>query len=168
MSTKAMTPDEKAAIRDRLELLAAANSGVLTPDAVVADARKKDSPLHACFEWDVKKAAAEYWLIQARELIRTVRVTVNTETSNVTAVAYVRDPRQAHDAQGYVAVSSIRNDSDLAREVLVSEFSRVASMLRRARELAEVLGARDEVENLLTQVVGLRDRFEVEAPAARQ
>lgn len=163
-----MTSEQKAAVRERLQRLADANGGVLTPDAVVADARKKDSPLHAHFEWDTKKAAAAYWLQQARELIRSVVVTVRTETHNVTAVAYVRDPRQSHESQGYVSVTSVRSDADLAREVLVEEFGRVASMLRRARQVAQVLEAGEEVENLITQVVGLRQRFAAQPAEASQ
>lgn len=158
-----MTSDQITAVRERLREIAERNGGVLTADAVVADARSKTSPLHEHFEWDRAKAAAAYWLIQARELIRTVTVTIRTETTNVTAVAYVRDPRQSGDKQGYVAVTTVRSNADLAREVLIDEFGRVASMLRRARELAAALSAESEIEDLLTRVVGLRQRF-IEAP----
>jgi hypothetical protein len=165
---KPMTPEQKAAVRDRLQELENANDGVLLVDAIVADAKSKSSPLHSHFEWDTKKAAQEHWRNQARELIRSVMVTVNTMTSNVTSVAYVRDPRQASDKQGYVSVTAVRDDAELARDILVVEFSRVASMLRRAREIATVLGAQDDIETLIQQVVGLRQRFESDPPAATQ
>lgn len=157
---KALTPEEKQAVHQRLQDIADANDGRLTADDVVADAKRKDSPLHSHFEWDTKKAAAAYWIEQARELITSVRVVVKTETSQVSVVAYIRDPAAANGQQGYVSVASVRNDADVAREVLVAEFTRVASMLRRARELAAVFDAQDEVDGLLQSVVGLRQRFE--------
>jgi len=163
---KALTPDEKETVHLRLQAIADANGGRLTADDVVSDAKRKDSPLHAHFEWDTKKAAAAYWIEQARVLITSVRVVVTTETTKVSVVAYIRDPAAASDQQGYVATASVRKDVDVAREVLVAEFTRIGSMLRRARELAVVFEAQDEVDGLLQSVVGLRQRFE--QPAAVQ
>lgn len=162
-----MTAEQRQAIKDRLAQIEARNGGRLTPDMVVQDAKRKDSPLHACFEWDVKKAAAAYWLDQARELITSVRVVVRTEHTNVSSVFYVRDP-SAGKEQGYVSVTTLRTDKEMAREALVSEFSRVADMLRRAREVAAVLECQGDVEDLLKSVIGLRQRFSLEPSSAPQ
>lgn len=162
-----MTAEQRQAIKDRLAQIEARNGGRLTPDMVVQDAKRKDSPLHACFEWDVKKAAAAYWLDQARELITSVRVVVRTEHTNVSSVFYVRDP-SAGKEQGYVSVTTLRTDKEMAREALVSEFSRVADMLRRAREVAAVLECQGDVEDLLKSVIGLRQRFSQELSSAPQ
>lgn len=162
-----MSPEQREAIKKRLEEIELANGGRLTPDAVVRDAKRKESPLHDCFEWDVKKAAAAYWIEQARDLITSVRVVVHTETTKVNSVFYVRDPSAAHDKQGYVSVTRLRTDSDLAREALVAEFTRVADALRRAREIAAVLDCVKDVETLLQSVVGLRQRF-IDPPQAAQ
>lgn len=162
-----MTAEQRQAIKDRLAQIEARNGGRLTPDMVVQDAKRKDSPLHACFEWDVKKAAAAYWLDQARELITSVRVVVRTEHTNVSSVFYVRDP-SAGKEQGYVSVTTLRTDKEMAREALVSEFSRVADMLRRAREVAAVLECQGDVEDLLKSVIGLRQRFSQEPSSAPQ
>lgn len=158
---------DREAVRVRLEQLAAANGGRLTPQAVVDDARSPFSVLHGFFTWDVEQAAHQYWLEQARTLITSVRIDMKTENTVVRSVAYVRDPSAEQSQQGYVSVAHLRTDKEMAREALVSEFSRVADMLRRARELAVVLDAGQEVESLLTSVVGLRQRF-MEQPAAQQ
>lgn len=162
-----MTAEQRKAVRERLAQIEAANGGRLTPDDVVKDAKRKDSPLHELFEWDTRKAAAAYWVEQARQIITSVRVQVRTDTTKVSAVYYVRDPSAEHGEQGYVSVARLRSDADLARDALVAEFSRVADMLRRARELAAVLDAQPEVENLLQTVVGLRQRFAQQAAAAQ-
>lgn len=154
-----MTPEQREAVKKRLIEIEEANGGRLTPDAVVRDAKRKDSPLHACFEWDTKKAAAAYWIEQARTLITSIRVVVKTEHKNVSVVFYTRDPSCKSSEQGYVNVTRVRTDADMAREVLIAEFGRVADMLRRARELALVLDAQPQVDALLENVVGLRQVF---------
>jgi hypothetical protein len=159
--------EKREAIRIRLGELELANGGRLTPAAVVADAKDPDSPLHDCFEWDTEKAAMSFWIIQAREIITSIKVVQRTETVSVRAVYYVRDPSAGDGEQGYVSVPTLRTDADMAREALVSEFSRVADMLRRARELAAALDAQGDVEDLLVRVVGLRQRF-MEPPAMQQ
>jgi hypothetical protein len=163
-----MIPAEtRDSVRIRLEHLAAANGGRLTPEAVVADAKCKDSPLHGHFTWDIKKAAYAHWIEQARTLITSVRIEMRTDTTVVSAVAYIRDPAAAGKQQGYVSVEQLRTDKDLARDALVSEFGRVADMLRRARELATALDVEKEVDELLNDVVGLRQRV-MEPPARQQ
>ena len=156
------------AVKQRLEELAKAGKGVLTPEAVVEDAKKKDSPLHGYFTWDVKKAAYAHWLDQARTLITSVQIVINTETTMVKCVGYVRDPRAASGTQGYRAVNQMRTDHDMAREALVNEFSRVADLLRRARDLAVALDVAGEVDVILKDVVGLRQRFTNEGDSAVQ
>ena len=165
--TAEMSAEQRAAVRLRLEHIAARHDGCLRPEDVVEDARDAASPLHACFTWDITKAAQAYWLDQARTLIRSVRVEVTTETKTVNVVAFVRDPRAPHAEQGYVAVSALQTDKDLARTALVGEFTRVGDMLRRARELAAALDAQKDVDDLLERVVGLRRRF-MEPPAVKQ
>ena len=166
MTADTMSAEAREAVRLRLEQLARAGSGRLTPEAVLEDAKRKDSPLHQHFEWDTKKAAHSWWLQQARDLIRSVRVEVVTENKMVSVVAFVRDPSAASGEQGYVPIARLQNDRDLARTALVAEFTRVGDQLRRARELAAALDAQGDVDDLIDRVTGLRQRFI--KPAARQ
>jgi hypothetical protein len=162
-----LTEEQRDAIRQRLAEIEAANGGRLTPSDVVRDARDPKSPLHSQFEWDKTKAAQQYWLDQARKLITSVYVKVNTEHSRVSVPFYIRDPAARSSEQGYVSVNRLRTQPEMAREAILAEFARVADILRRARELATVLGSPAEVESLLQGVVGLRQRY-AEAPLAQQ
>lgn len=128
----------------------------LTPDAVIEDAKNPASPLHPFFEWDLGKAAYRHWQEQARALISSVRIIQRTDKSVVSSVYYVRDPTASNDQQGYVSVKMLRTDEGMAREALVAEFSRVADLLRRARELAVALEMEDDVQELMDSVVRLR------------
>ena len=69
----------KKAARDRIVELAEANGGRITPEQVLEDARDPESPLHNYFEWDVETAARQYWLDQARTLIRSVKIVTREE-----------------------------------------------------------------------------------------
>lgn len=149
---------DQAEILDRLKELATAGGGRLTPQAVVDDAKDESSPLHGHFTWDIDKAAAERWLDQARTLIRSVEITFRTETVVVRVPYFVRDPEAGPKEQGYISVKAVRTESDLAREVLVQEFSRVADLMRRARVLAKALQLDEEVGAMVDSIVELRDR----------
>ena len=156
MKTKA----EQDAIRDELARIAEENSGILTPDAVVAEAQAKNSILHDMFEWDNKKAAHEYRIDQARTLIRSVRVIITTEKTTVSTVAYVRDPDMAGDEQGYCSTASLIGDVERSRAALVNEFSRAGAALKRARELSVAFDMAGEVEAVTETVNTLRTRVE--------
>ena len=153
----------REAIRERLEAIAKANRGVLTPEAVVEDAKAKDSPLHAQFTWNTKQAAYQHWIDQARLLIRTVRVVVTEE--RISAPAWVRDPNAEHDAQGYVSTVSLRSDADSARVVVVAEFARAAAAIRRAREVAKALDLEEVMDDLIVRIEYTRTSVSQQAAA---
>ena len=146
-----MTHQEREIITKRLQELESEH-GRITPRIVVKDAQNKDSPLHAQFEWDTKKAAMSYWLEQARVLLRSVRIVVHDERSSLSVVGYVRDPTAESDQQGYVSISKVRTDADLAREVVVNEFSRAAAAMRRAREIAFALQIEGEIDAIVDRI----------------
>lgn len=158
-----MDNETREAIRDRLAEICKANGGVLTPEAVVEDAKSKASPLHGQFTWNTKEAAYQHWLDQARSLIRTVRVVVTEEW--IRAPAYVRDPNAEHNAQGYVETLSLRSDADAARAVVVAEFARAAAAMRRAREVAKVLDLEREVDELIGLIEVTRTSVSQQAAA---
>lgn len=139
-------------VRERINQLAAALDGRITPEHVYRDACDPSSPLHACFEWDVNAAAHQHWLDTARRLIRSVRIVIKEERAVIRSVAYVRDPAQPSDRQGYVSVETLRTDEDMSREALVYEFTRAAAALRRARGIAAALSLREELDVMLEQI----------------
>lgn len=152
------TKEQQEAVRARLADLMAEHDGVLTPEIVVADAAKKDSPLHDEFEWNGKKAAHHWRIEQARALIRSVRVVITTQRTTVSTVAYIRNPQAEPAEQGYVAVSDIRSDRELSRAALVAEFARAAATLRRARELAVAFDMSGEIDVLVAEIDTLRTK----------
>jgi len=149
---------KREAIAARLEKIAKLNGGRVTPDAVLADAQNAKSPLHDQFEWDDTVAARQYRLQQARELIRSVKVEITTNTKTVSTVRYVRDP-SAGEAQGYVEVAKLRDDKTLAAEALQAEIRQANALVARARSLAEALGLGAEIEMVAESVDTLQVRL---------
>jgi hypothetical protein len=123
-------------------------SGRITPEQVVEVARDPSSPLHPLFVWDDGEAAEKYRLDQARGVIRSCRVELRIEKKIVKSVAYVHAPAPDSNS-GYRHVSKVASDPQDAREVLVREFSLAASVLRRAREIASVIGLESKVDAMI-------------------
>jgi hypothetical protein len=149
---------KREAIAARLEKIAKLNGGRVTPDAVLADAQNAKSPLHDQFEWDDTVAARQYRLQQARELIRSVKVEITTNTKTVSTVRYVRDP-SAGEEQGYVEVAKLRDDRSLAAEALAAEVRQANALVARARSLAAALGLDAEIEMVSESVETLQARL---------
>lgn len=51
-------------------------NGSLEAKKVVEESRREDAPLHPCFEWEDAVAAEKYRESQARDVIRSIKVTV--------------------------------------------------------------------------------------------
>jgi hypothetical protein len=159
-------PDLPEEIKAVLDQIAEAHDGNLTARDVVAEAKKKGSPLHEYFTWNVQQAAQAHWEDQARRLIRQYRFVVTTTSYVVEVPKYLRNPAAAPE-QGYVSVTKLRKDSDIAREVLLTEVSRAVSAMRRAKEVARALGMDAEIGELLDATETLRGRIAtINDPAA--
>lgn len=111
-------------VGERLAALARDSEGTLHAKDVVADARRQDSPLHALFEWDDRKAAIAHRLHQAHEVIKRIVVHVSDETTETTA-RYVGATGAEARRETYVCV-------ELAPD---ARFARVPAAERARQEL---------------------------------
>lgn len=159
MSEVTMTPQLKKQVAERLEVIREKNGGVLTPEAVVADAKSAKSPLNKLFTWDDKEAAHQHRLMVARTIIRSVKVEVKTETKILSVPMYVRDPKRASDEQGYASTVELKNDREVATEALAYEFKRAIAVMERAVNIAEGLEMIDELKELLSRMQAVQLRL---------
>lgn len=129
--------------------------GRITAQAVVDAARAPRHPLHDLFTWDDKKAGEQYRLMEARTLIRAVKVErINLDFR---APFYVRDVTVPATQQGYRRLSEISGDVEDSKATLAMEAERAIALLRRAREIAAVLNLADELERAIGQVARFKD-----------
>lgn len=148
-------------IAKRIERISQQNPEGLTPEAVVADARNPKSPLHKEFEWDDSIAGQKFRLHQARELIKRVRVHVQTTTREIRVAAYVRDPALDPTVQGYVAVTRLRDDDARARDAVRYSAQRAAAHLQHTRDLAVAVGLEGELDRILSSFAAFREQLNV-------
>lgn len=128
--------------------------GQITPSAVVADAKRKDSPLHKLFDWDIKRAANKFWTLRARQIIGMVTVVTTTTEAIVRTPFYVKDTTVK--GEGYRTVTALRADPIQARASMIYTLEVAAGHLRRAYDLAQPLGLTNEVDALLEKITGLQ------------
>lgn len=147
-----MISKEKA---DYITSLADAN-GYISPSRVIEAARDPKSPIHTDFEWDIQAAAEQYWLDQARTLIRFVKLNVEINKRIIVAPYYVPDPDRPPRSGRLVELTVAGRNEDVARQVMQDELNRIAAAIRRAQQVAAVLGLSDELERLLDDVTAIK------------
>jgi hypothetical protein len=111
--------------------------GVVTPEQVVEDARAEDHVLHREFEWDNDEAAHRYRLSQARQLIRSVKVSVLTDEDRYEVRWYHALRNTGEDRTGYVPDPVVRDDPDKMKFLLQTMKREWAAAKRRYGHRAE-------------------------------
>jgi hypothetical protein len=146
-------------IRAELAAIASKHGELLQPSDVVNAARSEDSILHKFFDWDDSHAAHAWRMTQARGLIRQFRYVITTETTQISSVYYIRDPDLEQGEAGYIPAQRLLGDPERCRAVLMAEFTRAASMFRRARELSQVFGMEHEIDEIFDLVDTLNKKI---------
>ena len=134
--------------------------GVITPEMVLARGRDPASPLHSLFDWDDSQAAEKFRLLQARGLIRRVKVSViraSTEAKVVT-VAAVREfvSNQSERASrrnpegGYASIVDVLNEPDRRADMLATARAELAALRRKYEALNELAIVWIEIDKLLS------------------
>ena len=134
-------------VKQELEYISSQNNGILRPVDVLEYAKKENTALHGCFEWEDSKAAYEYRLWQARQIIR-VHVTV-LPGSNEPVRAYVslKTDRYAKDG-GYRSINAVLQDESMREQMLseaLEELSVYEDKYKRLSELQPVFHAARKV-----------------------
>lgn len=117
-----------------------ARDRLITPLAVVEEARAQTSPLHDSFDWDDKVAGEKHRLWQARQLINSVRVQIQGKIKDGyhSVVVVIKDL----PTRGYVSTEKIIDDQDLSTQVkkeALREIKRWQQTYKDIDELAPVI-----------------------------
>ena len=118
---------------------------MISPEAVVAAARPKNSPLHEYFDWEDSEAARCWRLHQARNLIRVcIRIEELPNDEKQEIQVFVSLPEDRNDEGGYRVMTDVLND-DERREALLEMALKDLQTFRRKyailKELASVFTA---------------------------
>jgi len=133
-----------------LREIADRNRGVLKAEAVVEYAKDKRTALHSRFCWDDTKAAHEYRLWQARELISVAVVVLPDTGKQYRAYVSLRGDRKS--GGGYRSLASVLSDAALRKRMLadaMSDFTYWQEKYQDLRELVPIFTASQKVKAAL-------------------
>lgn len=118
--------------------------GSITPEILVKEAKKRNSPLHKIFEWNDSKAAENYRLQQARILLNNIQVSIITdnEVKNISVyeVTSVKEGYKSIDTFSpddieYVRITIERDLFFLKKKLsLYKQFDKVLECINQAIE----------------------------------
>ena len=126
-----------------IELGKLIKKGRLSPKQVVEWARSHpNSVLYKRFEWDNSKAAAQYRLWQARELITSVEVIYPDGEKRQIYVS----PIQSRKNGGYEILADVLNDKGKRKSFLTQALDELERVCTRYNELIELAGVREAIQ----------------------
>jgi hypothetical protein len=116
--------------------------GEVTRSAVIAEAKRKNSPIHRHFEWDNSVAAEKWRLRQAGDLINSLQV-IRTEatTHPVSAYSVVTKPAKSADApqrKVYESTEEALADPVMRDEILANAIRDAIAFRKKYHALSEL------------------------------
>lgn len=120
-----------------LERIRNANDGKLIQAHVIDAARSNNSPLHSCFEWDNTKAAHQWRLEQAGQLIRSLVVIVEQENEEKSPPlrAFVNVTKD--EERAYTSLAHAMSDDELRQQLINQAWTELRAWKQRYGELKE-------------------------------
>jgi hypothetical protein len=140
--------------------------GVATPELLLDEARDPNSPAHDAFTWDDSAAAVRWRIEEAKKLIRSIAIVVES-VEGPAPRAFLVVNRDGED--GYVPLAVVMADIDLARQVIERAKNEQAIWYRRHQQLrhaAELAGVFDAIEKAVPTLFGGPAKASPAAPPA--
>lgn len=108
------------------------SEGRLTAEALVEASRPKDAPLHDAFEWDNRKAAAEWRKQQARNIINSIQIVVQ-EAEPVRAFFNIE-----RKAPEYLSIATICREPGNYQALLRQATAELRAFRRKYNQIEEL------------------------------
>jgi hypothetical protein len=135
--------NDRTAILAELEALKR-QDGLIVPADVVEYARDKTTALHGCFTWNNGKAAHEYRLLQARQLLRVYVRMEETKGGTVRAFVSLTTDRVQKDG-GYRTMVEVLDNKQMREQMLHDAFVQLDNLQKKYHALQELAGVWQEV-----------------------
>lgn len=133
-----LTADEAQRVGSSILRIQQANGGTCTPQELLAEATKKTSSIHDCFEWDDKKAAHSHRLFQASYYLRGIEIVVEhdgkQERQRANHAVVINDKRT------YASFETVVSTPDLAEQVLAKAKAELVAWYHRYQKLERLNG----------------------------
>lgn len=123
-------------------------NGSLTPELVVDESREENAPLHPVFEWDDKKAAEHYRVMQAGSLIRNVTVKIEEAPRMEPTRAFVNVAPVGQRKGIFVSIKSAMDDEETRETVVARALAELEKVKEKYKDLHELAGIFAEIDRL--------------------
>ena len=132
-----------------IEKLSEQTGGEVSPAMVVQEAKKKNSPLHNCFDWNNTKAAEKWRMHQARLLLGSIVINFEySEPETVRAFLNIQTPGK----QTYYHINSIIDDEG-KMQIIIDQLKRKLSLISEQLKTYENLKEHSKViDQLILQM----------------
>lgn len=127
--------------------------GIIQPLIVVEKAKTKGSPLHKFFEWNNHKAADQFRLWQARQLVASVYVRDAASENAIPIRAFVNVKLPTEDdseAQGYVSAATALRSPPLQQQVLTYAKDQLLAWRKRFGAYEQFFGVVKAIDEIVT------------------
>jgi hypothetical protein len=128
--------------------------GGITPELLVDESKTKDALFHSCFEWNDKKAAAGYRVVQAKEILRNITV-IKVESSDDDKVE-MQEVRAFHSIevedgkQKYISLPVILSDEDMMKQMLQRAIRELTSFRNKYKALQQLQPVFEIIDKLVS------------------
>lgn len=138
---------EKQAERYGRELDRLSKTGPLTVERVLQAAERPTNPIHAYFEWDDTTAAVEYRKYQARYLMRSVSIVVETRNGpEVSRAFHCLTNVAGEDRAQWFDSATVFTDEQMRTKVIQEALSELYTWKNRYQQYSELAGIIKEIE----------------------
>lgn len=121
-------------------------SGGLTAQRLVDASRSEDAPLHKAFEWNDEKAAEDWRIHQARNIIRSIEIVIPEKAEPARAFFNVEiQPRE------YVSMDIAFTNPDMRDAVLQTALRELKAFQKKYNGITELAGIMDEIRKAVKE-----------------
>lgn len=146
-----------------LDSLKEQNGGTLTPQVVLDNSRDTNAVLHPCFEWDDGKAAERFRLYQARQIITSLVVTIDTPDKEPKTVNALVNIAPLYEKANYIPITVAMNNVTNREQVLKNALIELRAFQNKYSiysELAEVCKAIDNFAGIIDKEKAKGKKYE--------
>ena len=138
--------------------------GQCTPDMLVEHARPKESPIHCMFEWNAKKAAEQYRIVQAMQWLRSIHIEVESpsgESVRVREFVHIRhnsdnDDQEAEESDSraghYVTIGQAMDNPESMSDVVADAKRELQSFVRKYEAFSKLSGIVEGVKKQINAI----------------
>lgn len=128
------------------------STGPLTAERVLQEASRSNSALHRFFQWDDQKAAHQYRLTQARQLLRSIEVVIEDAKGKKVPMKAYYNVRDADGQREYASMEFVFDTPDLADQVIESATSQLEAWKTRYAKYTWAKGAIPAIARALAMI----------------